>query len=150
MAAQLGSQDNEGINEINITPFVDIVLVLLIIFMISTPALVYKGLRISLPTAVAPESITHVTLNLLVTKDGGLYLDNKKITQDELKRAFVRLKEAKTRSDALISADAAVPHGAVMQISDYLRTLGVQQIGFATGTSAHTENAEKSDSKISE
>lgn len=131
MAMKLGS-DSDGINEINITPFVDIVLVLLILFMISTPALVQKGARISLPKGTKPEDITHVTLNLKITKEGDLWLDNRKITTLEMDQAFDRLQAARTASDAILSADVDVSHGRVMELVDRLRARGIQQIAFAT------------------
>ena len=131
MAVQIGPSDSDGINEINITPFVDIVLVLLIIFMISTPAMVYRGLRVSLPSAVNAEDLSHVTLSLSITKEGETYLDSRKISHSDLVKVYEKLKITNTSNDAIISADALVPHGKVMELSDTLRSLGVAQVGFA-------------------
>lgn len=138
--------DNDGINEINITPFVDIVLVLLIIFMISTPAMIYRGMKVQLPKAATGEDLSHVTLNISVTKDGSIFLDSRKITLDDLKRAFAKMKEQQAQSDALISADSEVPHGKVMEISDFLRSQGVAQVGFATASAGGAPKS-KSDKK---
>src|SRR3954469_10830625 len=99
MAANMGKSDGDGINEINITPFVDIVLVLLIIFMISTPAMIYRGMKVSLPKAVTGEDLSHVTLNISIMKDGSMWLDNRKVTLDDLKRAFLKLREQQAQSD---------------------------------------------------
>ena len=120
-----------GINDINITPFVDIVLVLLIVFMISTPAMVARGLRVSLPQARNSEDMSYVTLNLVLNREGNLYLDGKTIDTNRLKEIVLDLKAKKTSSDAVISADKDVAHGKVMEVSDALRSLGVEQVGFA-------------------
>lgn len=134
MAMHMGDNDSsQGINEINITPFVDIVLVLLIIFMISTPAMVYRGMRVNLPKAVNSEDQSHVTLSLMLTAEGKLFIDKREITTADLKVILAKLKEAKTAGDALISADAAVAHGKVMEIADLLKSEGIEQVGFATG-----------------
>lgn len=132
MTKNLSSSRNDGINEINITPFVDIVLVLLIIFMISTPALVYRGLKISLPKTMNGEDLSHVTLHLFMNQDGGIYLDKRKVTFDGLKGVFRKLQDLKVQSDAIISADQALPHGRVMELSDFLKSQGFDGVGFAT------------------
>lgn len=136
MAMRVGDNDDQGINEINITPFVDIVLVLLIIFMISTPAMVYRGMRVSLPKAVNSEDQSHVTLNVLIQADGKLFIDKREITLADLKGICAKLKESKTGGDALISADAAVTHGKVMEVADLLKSEGIDQVGFATSAAA--------------
>lgn len=131
MALKVDSSNQDGINDINITPFVDIVLVLLIIFMISTPALVYKGMRVSLPTLKNSEDISHVTLNFLLDKEGKLFLDSRPISFEQLAVVFQQLSATRTHSDAIISADAAVPHGRVMEVADFLRGNGLKEVGFA-------------------
>lgn len=130
MAMQVGSQDGEGFNDINITPFVDIVLVLLIIFMISTPALVHRGMKVALPKAVVAEDMSHVTLKLMLTADGKLTLDARPITLDDLDAAIKKLNAANAPVDAIVAADGDVSHRKVMEISDRLRTLGVAEVGF--------------------
>lgn len=121
----------QGIVEINIIPFVDIALVLLIIFMISTPALVYKQMQVSLPKAVSGQDVSHVTLSLYVMPDGSVRLDQKPITTAELKQLALGL-EKDVPLDAIISADKSAPHGAVMEVADTLRSAGIAQVGFAT------------------
>lgn len=142
MAMQPTSRESDGINEINITPFVDIVLVLLIIFMISTPAMILRGTKVSLPKAKRSEDMSHVTLNLMIQKDGTLLLDNRQVSLEDVKKAFQKLLDNKMPGDAVISADSAVPHGKVMEVSDVLRELGITQIGF--GTAGGTARAKQS------
>lgn len=121
-----------GINEINITPFVDIVLVLLIIFMISTPALVYQGIRLTLPTVANSEDISHITLKFSIAKDGTYYLSDQPISIDGLKQAITSIQAKKIYQDALISADSEVRHGKVMELADLLKSNGIKHIGFST------------------
>ncbi len=121
---------NSGFAEINITPFVDVMLVLLITVMISTPALVYKGMRISLPKVKQAEDVTHITLSFNLDKTGKLTLDDKTVTIDEVTKIYEELGENKSASDAILLADRDVPHGMVIELADRLRTLGIQQIGF--------------------
>jgi biopolymer transport protein ExbD len=132
MAGRLSrsSGGDEGINEINITPFVDIALVLLIIFMISTPALVYKGMRVSLPKVDKAEDITHVTLRITMDEAGKLELDGRPVTVEELKKIYTGLHENRAAVDAIIAADRKVMHGDVLSVVDALRSIGVEQVGF--------------------
>ncbi len=133
MAIHMGnSSESEGIHEINITPFVDIVLVLLIIFMISTPALVYRGLRVTLPKAVSSKDIARVNLNITLSREGQIYLDKSQVTLDQLKDVYKKLQTSKVTSDAIISADKDVPHGKVMEVADVLKSMGIEHVGFAT------------------
>lgn len=132
MAMNTNSDSSDGMNEINITPFVDIVLVLLIIFMISTPAMVYRGMKVSLPSTQNGEDMSHVTLTLTLAKPGELYLDSRKIEVSELKAIVDKLKASNASADAVVSADADVSHGRVMEIADELRKQGIEQVGFAT------------------
>lgn len=126
----LGQSGDEGISEINITPFVDIVLVLLIVFMISTPLLMSKSLKVSLPKAVNGQEAGRVTLSLFVTADGKLLLDKKPIDEAGLKSVLKQLAEADVPGDAVISADKTVAHGIVLGLVDLLRSNGVREVGF--------------------
>jgi len=128
---KLHSADSEGINEINVTPFVDVMMVLLIIFMISTPALVYRGLKIALPTASTAQKVSRVTLRIYLTKEGALYLDRKPVTVSELPRIVAELRAAHRPTDVLLGADKEATHGAVMGISDALRGMGIDAIAFS-------------------
>jgi biopolymer transport protein ExbD len=126
----LGQGTDDAIAEINITPFVDIVLVLLIVFMISTPLLMSKTMKVALPRASQNEEAGRVTLSLFVTADGNLLLDKKPIDEAGLKDVIRQLGEAEVPGDAVISADKNVPHGKVIAVVDVLRSNGVREVGF--------------------
>ncbi len=139
--AYIEKKIEEGINEINIIPFVDIVLVLLIIFMISTPAMIYQGIILSLPTAMNSEDISHITIKLSIDKNGNYYIDGKKSTISEIREALSILNKEKIFTDALISADKEVKHGVVMELSDILKSYGIKRIGLSTKTSIGSQKA---------
>lgn len=131
MAIGMKNLEGDGINEINITPFVDIVLVLLIVFMISTPAMVYRGLQVSLPQAAKSEDVSHVTLNLTVMNNGQIYLDKSPLGKNGLVTAVQKLRNANVPIDALVSADTNVAHGVVMGLAGELQNLGITRVAFA-------------------
>lgn len=129
MAGRLSS-DQQEINEINVTPFVDIMLVLLIIFMVSTPAMLARGMKIQLPKVDKSNDMSHVTLHLLLDAQGNLALESRPISMPDLKAALTNLQSKKMVTDALVAADAVVPHGKVMELVDFLKSNGIEEVGF--------------------
>jgi biopolymer transport protein ExbD len=123
------SQDDGPIASINIIPFVDIVLVLLVIFMVTSVAIVRSSLKVELPHAAAGGAKVASTLNLVLDKGGALSLDGQPSSlgavTTEIKAALVRDPGAQ----AVIAADRTVPYGKVMEIIDLVKTAGVS--GFA-------------------
>ena len=130
MGASLGGDDDDAIVSINITPFVDIILVVLIIFMVTTTTIVERSIKVELPEASTGESVNKdVSVAIQMLADRSLTLDGAPITWDNL-RAFIRSERAKTKADGaelicLIGADKVVPHGEVVQIIDLVRQEGV-------------------------
>jgi len=130
MGASLGGDDDDAIVSINITPFVDIILVVLIIFMVTTTTIVERSIKVELPEASTGESVNKdVSVAIQMLADRSLTLDGAPITWENL-RAFIRSERAKTNADGaelicLIGADKVVPHGEVVQIIDLVRQEGV-------------------------
>ncbi len=117
--------DDEMISGINVTPLVDIILVLLIIFMVTATYIVRDTIEIDLPRAAHGGEATGTTLAVVLTKDGTVYLDGVRRSEAELAartRAAVR-QDRDTR--AIISADRAALHGAVVHVIDVLKGEGV-------------------------
>ena len=115
--------DEDQITGINVTPLVDVVLVLLVIFMVTANYIVHSSINIKLPTA-ATGQIQPREKSLSFTLDGEakLYLDGKPLSYVELSSAIeARKKNAKLR--AIISADKAVPHGEVVKLMNSLSAL---------------------------
>lgn len=125
MAARLGGDSDEIIADINITPFVDIILVVLIIFMVTATYIVRQSIKVTLPEAATGENTDSTSLGLMLDRDGNLFLDGEAITPDAL-RAFIRQEKAKKPDIiCLIAADAATPHGKVVGLIDLVKQEGV-------------------------
>ncbi len=128
MAGNIGGSsegDEDMISGINVTPLVDITLVLLIIFMVTATYIVKEAIEVQLPRAAHAGEATGTTLALVLTKEGDLYLDGVKVGEDAL-RARIREAVAKDRdARALISADKAALHGAVVHLIDIVKGDGI-------------------------
>jgi biopolymer transport protein ExbD len=125
MAGKIGGSDDDPIADINIVPFVDIILVVLIIFMITTPFIVKPSININLPKAASGEDTTPSQLTITIAADGKALLNGKDSTDDEI-TAFAKTSvAAKPEMQAIISADKDVPHGRVITIIDLVKSAGI-------------------------
>jgi biopolymer transport protein ExbD len=123
-------QDEDGgrmITDINVTPLVDIVLVLLIIFMVTATYIVSPSIKVDLPKAATGSEQSRTTLALTLSKDGALFLNGEKATHAEVTR-FIGAELPKNPDlQALIAADKAVPHGSVVGVIDLVKRAGVRK-----------------------
>lgn len=130
MAAPLPSiadDDHNLISEINVTPFVDVVLVLLVIFIVTAPALVKDTLGIKLPKSSQADGKTAQTLGLAVTKQGQILVNGEVSTPEAV---AVRVKEALARNpdaQAIITADRDARHGDVVRAIDLVKSAGLSK-----------------------
>ena len=134
MAFRLRDSDDLGdMAEINVTPLVDVMLVLLIIFMVTAPMLT-QGLDVALPEAegksfeLASNNPTKVT----VTASGAVYVDGTAASSDQLELTLGPMLRAKGIKRALLEADENVPYGRVVAVLDVMNKAGVQQLGMIT------------------
>ncbi|MFL5273086.1 MAG: ExbD/TolR family protein, partial [Anaeromyxobacteraceae bacterium] len=113
------------ISGINVTPLVDITLVLLIIFMVTATYIVREAIEVDLPRAAHAGEAVGTTLAVVLTRDGAIYVDGVKRDEAGLARvtreALAKDKEAR----AVISADRAALHGAVVRVIDVVKGEGV-------------------------
>lgn len=117
--------DDETISSINIIPFVDIVLVLLIIFMLTSAAIVKASLKVDLPKAASAGQAVESTLNIVLTKEGDLFVNGEPTLRHEL-AAFVRAEANRiAKLQAVVAADQAVPYGDVISVIDLVKQNGV-------------------------
>lgn len=133
MAGKSGDDDEDGITGINITPLVDIILVLLIIFMMTASYIVTPAISISLPKAQNAEQAPDNAVSLVLTKEGELYANNNKVSDEEL-RQLLRREKAKAGEElsVVIGADASLQHGRVISIIDLIKGEGIVKLGLST------------------
>ena len=127
MAADLNSSnEGEPIGGINVTPFVDVVLVLLVIFMITAPMIARESLNIQLPKAESGDGKTAPeTLGVAITKQGQLLLNGVVTTEDGLKTAAEEALKKNASTSAVISADQETKHGDVVRAIDLIKSAGI-------------------------
>ena len=126
MAGGLNLDDDDGINEINVTPLVDVMLVLLIIFMVASAYIVKPSIEVELPkAATANEETTDTTLSIVLAADGRLELNGKPSSIEAISTKCRELSKTEAEPVAMITADKRVNHGRVVQIIDTVRRNGV-------------------------
>jgi biopolymer transport protein ExbD len=125
MAAGLDLDEGE-ISGINVTPLVDVVLVLLVIFMITAPTLYQNALKVQLPQAKTGEEQAKNTLQITVDQAGAISIQGKVVTLEELSK---KAKQDHPTS-AIVMADRKVEHGKVITIIDQLKADGVTKFSF--------------------
>ncbi len=132
MAFSMGDEDDQPVADINITPMVDIMLVLLIIFMVTAP-LMKQGVDVDLPEAAAtPVTTEDERMILTMTKARQFYLGKIEIPEQQLATklgANARIKEGKA---LYLHADASLGYGEVVAVMADLRQAGVRKLGLIT------------------
>ncbi len=125
------SQDDDGlISAINVTPLVDITLVLLIVFMVTAKIIVSTSLPLDLPKAAKGETV-QVVFGLELHANGDIKVDGRKLSSDTAVLALARKSLAKNKDmRAVIRADKTVQHGRIIRILDLLKQAGVTKIAF--------------------
>lgn len=114
------------ISDINVTPFVDVSLVLLIIFMVTATYIIAQSIPVDLPEASTGENVV-TTLAVTITENGDIYLDGVKTDQASLARTVGQARSRNEDLRVVIAADKRVSHGAVVSIIDLVRKLGVSK-----------------------
>jgi len=124
--------DGEAMSDINMTPLIDVMLVLLVIFIITAPLLT-GSLKLDLPKVDAPPSQqTPTVLDVGLRKDGQLYLAGQAITLPQLAARFAASAQQSAKTEVHISADAAVPYGDVARVMGAAQSAGLSRIGLIT------------------
>jgi biopolymer transport protein ExbD len=116
----------EIISGINVTPFVDVSLVLLIIFMVTATYIIAQSIPVDLPEAATGENVV-TTLAITMTENGDIYLDGAKTDRATLSRTVGQAHSKNEDLRVVIAADKRVTHGAVVSVIDLVRKLGVSK-----------------------
>ena len=131
MAGGYQAEDGDAISEINVTPLVDVVLVLLIIFMVTAPLIAARGIKVNSPSTVSGSETTG-TVKVSVNKEGKVFI-NGELTEPSAVRPFLEQARAeKPDLQAVIDADEGVPYGAVMEVIDSIKLAGVSKFALAS------------------
>jgi len=125
------SSTTKIITDINVTPMVDIMLVLLIIFMVTATYITRQAIDVNLPEAKTGEEVSTTTLGLVVASDGSLFLNGERVTLDELEAKTKALAKENPELQAVVDGDKSVSYGRVMEVIDTLRSAGVKNFAAA-------------------
>lgn len=131
MALQVGKTQT-ALSEINVTPLVDVMLVLLIVFMISAP-LMQQGIQVDLPKANAP-TMNEIPdqLVLVVDRSRSVILGGNRIPEGTLRNRLAAIAKAKPEIQVFIQADATVPYGFIAQVMAEVKQAQVTRVGLVT------------------
>jgi biopolymer transport protein ExbD len=130
MASNFDPSESDSISEINITPFVDVVLVLLVIFMVTAPIMVKESMNINLPKGKSTERSAVKTFAVAISKNGQVLLDGEVIEMSLIYDRAVKIKAENPDIQLLISADKESKHGEVINVLDQIKQAGITNFAF--------------------
>ena len=135
------SQGTEPMSAINVTPLVDVMLVLVVIFILTAPLLV-SSVKLELPKtdAAAPTDLTP-SVSLVVDRTGQAYLDNQPVPLAELSQSLARTAALQPDTEVQLRADENAPYGKVIEVLGAAQKAGLTRIGFVTDAPAAPANA---------
>ena len=125
MAGTLKGGKKGMITEINVTPMVDVVLVLLVIMMVSATYIVSQSLKVELPKAANGADSVQSLAAVTIAKGGGVYYNQKPIAESELAAKLHEAHANNPEVNLIVSADKEVPHGKVVHVIDVARGEGI-------------------------
>ncbi len=127
-----GGKHSELMSEINVTPFVDVMLVLLIIFMVTAPMMI-QGLNVDLPEASAkPLESEKEHLVITINKEQQIFINDFEVTVESLGNKLTKILQGRTDRDVYLKADKGIPYGTVVQVMAEIKGAGVEQLGMIT------------------
>jgi biopolymer transport protein ExbD len=129
MAAEIssGSDDHAPFSGINITPFVDVVLVLLVIFMVTAPVLSKEILEVNLPKSSTGEQKMISSLGVAITREGQILLNGQLIDPQSFSIEIKRIVTTQPDTQAIISADGEAKHADLVRVIDLIKSAGLSK-----------------------
>lgn len=144
MAGNFGGGDDDVISGINVTPLVDVVLVLLVIFLMTAPVIYQSAIKVQLPKAnTGEEAAAKSPLTFTVSADGKVFWNSEELAWSTLSARLKALGPQSSEETAVISADQATPHGVVIKLMDALRTAGLVRFALNVDSGASPAKAPK-------
>jgi biopolymer transport protein TolR len=142
-----GDNSDSFMSDINVTPFVDVMLVLLIIFMVTAPMMV-QGLDVALPQVTAkPLETKEEHLMITVNKDQQVFINDFQVTLDTLQDKLSKIIQGRTNPEVYLKADRDVPYGMVAQAMAQIKDAGVDKLGMVTEPATPDKEGKKPKSK---
>ena len=122
--------------EINVTPLVDVMLVLLVIFMVTAP-MMQQGVQVNLPKADT-KAMTHseVTVSVSVDRNGKVFIDKEQVAPGELRDRLAAMFASRAKKEVFLKADAGVPYGEVVRTMADIKGAGIERLGMVTEPAA--------------
>lgn len=127
-----GGSSDQLMSEINVTPFVDVMLVLLIIFMVTAPMMV-QGVDVELPEASSdPLTSDEELLVVTVDKEGKVFINDFQVGVDFLNEKLLKILEGRADRGVYLRADKTVPYGVVVRVMSEIKGAGIEKLGMIT------------------
>ena len=128
----IGSGSDRLMSDINVTPFVDVMLVLLIIFMVTAPMMV-QGVDVALPEVSATPMVTEKeNLTVTIDREANIYINDFQVRMDFLKEKLEKILAGKTDREVFFRADKDVSYGVVVSVMAEIKAAGVDKLGMVT------------------
>ena len=142
-----GDKNGQLMSDINVTPFVDVMLVLLIIFMVTAPMMM-QGMDVSLPEATAePLETEKEHLIITLNTQNEVFINDFKVTVEGLGEKLIKILEGRAEREVFLKADKDISWGTVAQVMAEIKAAGVEKLGMVTEPEAFEKEAKKSKSK---
>ena len=139
----IGGNDDRLMSDINVTPFVDVMLVLLIIFMVTAPMMI-QGVEVSLPEATAKPIATETEqLIVSIDKNNQVYINDFKVAADNLNEKLVKILKGRTDREVYLRADKTISYGMVVYVMSEIKGAGVEKLGMITVPDDDTSDDKK-------
>ena len=142
-----GDKSGQLMSDINVTPFVDVMLVLLIIFMVTAPMMM-QGMDVSLPEATA-EPLESEKEHLIITLNtqNEVFINDFKVTVDGLGEKLTKILEGRAEREVFLKADKGISWGTVARVMAEIKGAGVEKLGMVTEPEKFEKESKKSKSK---
>ena len=124
--------DSKEFSEINITPFTDVVLVLLIIFMIASPILVTGALKIKLPVANSSESVVKKNVEVSINDKNEIFVNNKPVAESQLETILKTEYAVKNNTEVIVNGDNRITTGTFIHVLDIIKKSGASKLLIGT------------------